>query len=293
MTNVEALKELLSEPRFRIRLYDHVLDQTGAVLSATSDEFFSNTGSWSLPEFIDRLHRYERASLDLLNTQALVAFWGEPFQQQALSLAPRRLAARFVSQSGLSAWLALRWYPISLLLYVGGIAAVAARRYTNLKEILLLSIDDPEKRARQPLVSAATRPMVELQDAFKMMPGHDRFFTPRSEYVYAFMQPILDAALSLGSEYEACFDEFEILYALEHAHQSSLHDGTSWGPLGRFGWKYQRSQYGSPYHSLISEAKEAGNTWAPLKAGLFGGSIDRYLEVSATYGEYLGRLHWC
>jgi hypothetical protein len=292
MTNVETTKELLSEPRFRIRLYDHVLDQVRGTLSATSEEFFSNTGSWSLDEFIDRLHRYEGASLDLLHTQALIAFWGEPFQQQLITLAPKRLAGQFVPQSGLSAWLALRWYPISLLLYSGGIAAVSARRYTNLKEMLLLSIEDPAKRIRQPLVTAATSPMLDLQDAFKMMPEHDRAFTPRSEYLHTFLRPVLDTALSLDSEYEACFDEFEILYALEHAHQRSLHDGGFWGPPGRFGWKYERGQNGSPYHSLISEAKEAGSSWGPVKGGLFGGSIDRYLDLSAKYAEHLGQLHW-
>jgi hypothetical protein len=208
MASIEETKELLSEHRSRIKLYDHILEQVGAAVSATSEEIFPVTGNWSVEAFIDRLHRYEATSHQLVQTAALLAFWGEPFHEQMLTVAPRRLAGQFTAQSGLSAWLALRWYPISLLSYSAGIAAVFARRYTNLRQVLLLSIEDPESRSRWPLVTTLTRRISDVEHAFKMMPGYDRFFTPRSEYVYKLMHPILDAALSLGSEYEVCFDEF-------------------------------------------------------------------------------------
>ena len=262
------------------------------MVSATSEEIFPTTESWSLGDFIDRLHRYESATRHVVQTEALLGFWGEPFHEQMLTVAPKRLAGQFATPSGLPAWLALRWYPISLLSYSGGIAAVSARRYSNVRQLLLLPIEDPESRFRRPLVATVTKRISDVESAFKMMPGHDRFFTPRSEYVYKLLQPELDTALSLGSEYEACFDEFEILYALEYAHQNSIQDGGFWGPPGRFGWKYERGEYGSPYHLLVSEAKARGNNWEPVRAGLFGGSIDRFLEVANKYSEYLARLHW-
>jgi hypothetical protein len=135
--------------------------------------------------------------------------------------------------------------------------------------------------------------MLELQSAFKMLPEHDRLHTPRSEYLYKLLQPTLDNVLSLGSDYESSFDEFEILYALEYAHQDSIHDGGGlWGPPGRFAWKYSRGEYGSPYHVVMSEAKTCGSDWRPVKAGLFGGSIDRFLEIAVQYGESLARTHW-
>lgn len=296
MTTVEQAKELLSEERHKLKLYDMVTRVTREVLSATSEDHFAVQASWVPEEFFDRLRRYEATTAELLGIQALLGFWGEPWTESVLTLGPRRLLDRLQSVGGLKMWIALRWYPELLLLYNTGIAAVASGKYSNLREAMLVTVPEITRVHGEgaTLVRAVTAQMKELQDAFKFLPGHEKQYVPRSEYLFKLLQPQLDELLFLGSDYETHFDRFEILYALEHAYQlSEEYQGRYWGPVGRFGWKFGRGAHGSPYHMLVAEAEREGASWPPVRAGLFGGSIDRFKEVASKYQqEVLSKLHW-
>jgi len=63
--------------------------------------------------------------------------------------------------------------------------------------------------------------------------------------------------------------------------------------LGRFGWKYKsRGKTGNVYSEIVKEANKFKSEWAPLKAGLFSGSIDRFIEVSTKFEELMKGLNW-
>lgn len=286
MTIVERAKDFLSEERSKIKLHDLVSQKIREVLSATAEDYFSVQGRWSPEEFLDRLHKYESVTTELLQIQGLLGFWSEPYHQAILTLAPKRLAGRLKIEGGLTAWLSLRYYPLLLLLYSGGIAAVAAKKYTNLRELMHTTMPDPrDQRRESPLIRSVAREMNELTDAFKALPGHDHQYTPRSEYLLKLLQPLLDDLLFLGADYEATFDRFEVLYALEHAHLYAKEDfGKMWGPVGRFGWKRDA------FTAVTREAEQEGASWAPIKAGLFDGSIDRFKELASQYRNSLGQL---
>ena len=288
MTTAERAKEFLSEERWKIKLHDLVSQKIREVLSATAEDYFSVRGIWSSEEFLDRLHRYESITTELLQIQTLLGVWSEPYHETILTLAPKRLAGRLKIESGLTAWLSLRYYPLLLLLYCGGIAAVASNRYTNLRELMLTTTPDPrDQRQRGPLIRSVAGQMNELTDAFKTLPGHERQYTPRSEYLLKTLQPLLDDLLFLGADYESNFDRFEVLYALEHAHLYAREGfGRVWGPVGRFGWKRDA------FTLVTAEAEQEGASWAPVKAGLFDGSIDRFKELASQYGDSLNLLGW-
>jgi|ERR1044072_1251613 hypothetical protein len=96
----------------------------------------------------------------------------------------------------------------------------------------------------------------------------------------------------IGRNYERAFDEFEILFALVVFDNRKQSGGWLWGPVGRFGWKQFNCQH-PPFTRLIEEAKASGNEWPPLKAGLFGGSVDRFVTVAEDFQkEVLAHLRW-
>lgn len=133
----------------------------------------------------------------------------------------------------------------------------------------------------------------QLNDAFKCLPGHKRQYTPRSEYLLKLLQPLLDDALLLRTDYEDSFDRFEVLYALEHAHHYSAEKfGRIWGPVGRFAWKEYSSASGRPFYDAIQEAEREGGSWPAVKAGLFGGSVERFKQIASEYGRRLSQLGW-
>jgi hypothetical protein len=173
---------------------------------------------------------------------------------------------------------------------MGGIASVAASRYENLKILFTTPITVPENPSEElTSILAVVRSLDDLNEAFKSLPDHARQYVPRSEYLFKLLQPTLDDMFFFGTDYETYFDRFEVLFALEHAHQLDR----IWGPVGRFGWKYKTRGTASPFHRLVQEGISQGANWGLIKAGLFGGSIERFNEVAKEYEKSILRnLPW-
>ena len=287
---IQQTKELLSDEKYRISLHDLVTSKTREAMSLTAEDAFPVSGSWSQSQFVDCLKEYENAVNELTSIQALLNYWGKDIHKEILSLPLRHLCGRLGIVGGTPGWIALRWYPALLLLYSGGISSIAAGNYSNLKTLLYTRVRDPES-AKKDLTSvlAIVSSISDLHDYFKLLPGHERQYVPRSEYLFKLLQPNLDDLFFLGTDYETFFDTFEVLLALEHAHQNFR----GWGPVGRFGWKHERGGTASPFHRVLSEAVNSGTNWQPIKVGMFGGSLDRFTEVAKQYEQnILAKLAW-
>jgi Caspase domain len=287
MSITDRTKELLSEERHRIALHDLVAEQIRKVMSATVGDNFPANSGWSKEEFIERLKKYEGISSDLCNIQALLSYWGNEAHRDTLTLGTRRLCSRAKPEGGLTIWIALRWYPALLLLYAGGIGAIAANKYENLRSLMHAVVSDPQRSSAEViLIRAVSNMRSDLGDAFKNLPGHERNYTPLSDYLFKLLQPALDDLLFLGTDYESCFDRFEVILALEQINQKI------WGPPGRFGWKFERDGDSSPLHRVIAEADAQGDSWPPIKAGLFNGSAQRFKEIATAYSQDIAKLGW-
>jgi hypothetical protein len=188
----------------------------------------------------------------------------------------------------------LRWYPVLLLLYAGGIAAVAAGRYAHLRQLLGVSIHHPAQLgARTTLIGGVHAGLREIDSAFKVLPGLENHFTPRSDYLFALLRQPLDDLFLLGSDYEDYFDQFEVLSVLQYAHeQAAKSGGRIWGPFGRFAWKFGMGDQSSPLHVVVAEAEASGDAWEPLTAGLFQGSLQRFRDTAAAYSTDVSGRGW-
>ncbi len=290
MNIIEQTKEFLSDGRLRIKLSDLVTLKIKETLSQTAEDHFPISTNWSVENFLKRLEEYEMAISEVSNIESLIGYWGGDIHSEILSMPLRRICGRLGPASGTTGWIALRWYPALILLYKAGIASIAGGNYRNLKALFDARVHDPEHfRSEVTAILAVTSGLHDANDTFKTIPGRERNFTPRSEHLFKILQPDLDDLLFLGEDYERHFDRFEILYALEHANQYSR----IWGPVGRFGWKYRSRGTQSPFYQLVSEGTTQGAEWPIIKAGLFGGSIDRFNEVTKQFVEnILDRLNW-
>jgi len=291
---IEAAKEYLSEDRFKLKLWDLAVSEISIILKRTE-----RMGLQEVPtpaNFAERLHTYEALTNDLLHIQALIGYWGESAHRSLLGLGAKRICDQIPMAGGITEWVYSRWYPASLLLYSGGIAAVAARRYENLRALMLTPVKNPfgGSDVEPTLVGAVVQAMLELDRtrAFDGLPGLERHYTPRSDYLHNLFGPILEEALFLGSEFEEVFDRFEALYALEYSHRYDRGSGEFryWGPPGRFAWKINRAN--SPLDNLIKEASLEGAAWGPIRAGLFAGSLERFNEVANGFGQLIRRSSW-
>lgn len=285
----DRAKLLLSRDEDRIRLHDFVAQETRSAISTIGPEALNASGSWSSEEFAGRVEKYEKATENLQTIQMLLGYWGTDAHRDVMVLPATRLADLVTSQSGLVAWLNLRWYPVLMLLYTCGLGAVASRRYENLRHLLNAPIRDRrERRETEPLVQALFNGFSEMKSAFQTLPGHERQYVPVSEYLLKKLQPLADDILFTGGDYEMHFDRVEMLIALECAY----HDG-GWGPIGRFGWKHHsRGGTGSPFNALVAEAEPKEDEWEPIKAGMFGGDYSSFKKAADEYKKMLDGLHW-
>lgn len=291
---VSKTKELLAEQKYVIQLHDLLISEVRRFLAETAGDSFKVQGQWNADEFRARLKRYEDTTARLQSAAICISYWGEEVHRPVLERIVSRMTDRLEPESGLVIWSVLRWYPLLLLSYSGGIAAVAAGKYENLRAILETKVRSHRSPSEiKPLVSAYLDLLTDSHDAFKTIPGHERNYVPRSEYLFKLLQPALDDILFLGRDYEQVFDRFEVLLALTCADKVKTEMGQAWGPFGRFAYKF-RSRFATshPYGQMVREAADMKGDWPPLQAGLFGGSVERFSELAAEYGESIKRLSW-
>lgn len=293
----ETLKEYLSDPRYRIKLHDIVTREVRKVLALTDENSFPVQGSnVTLDEFASRLKRYEREVSDLIMVVIMLARWGGVEHKNTLEQVFSRLPDAHMASGGNVVWLALRWYPIILLMYAGGMACIAANDYAGLAAVFLANVGKGYSGERtQPVIVPTVEAILEMnrRDVFKLLPGYERNYAPRSDYLFKVVQPMVEDLLFLGRDYERLFDRFEVFLALVVADRIYDERGNVWGPPGRFGWKYSSRASGqNPFEDLVAEANQSKDNWRPLRAGFFNGSYERFSTIAEGYRELLGKLKW-
>ncbi|MEG3790614.1 caspase family protein [Lysobacter sp. CCNWLW3] len=290
-SKILRVKELLSDRERSIELHDFTVDEVKRFLSATGEDAFKSDGTFTIEEVIDRLTRYESHTKDLATIEACIAYWAAPSHRQILRKALARSTDRLDIRGGLLSWLTLRWYPLVIQTYCAGIASTEAGRYDTLSDLLLTEVQSGEDTMT--VFRAVSRAIQEFAQAeiFKRLPGHERQYTPMSEYLFKQLQPQLDNALFMGRNYERAFDEFEIMLALVAVDQKLQAHQSAWGPVGRFGWKHQNNTP-SPLTQLIDRIKAEGSKSPALQHGLFGGDENRFSEAANKCSAIVSALNW-
>lgn len=292
-SKAQRVKVLLAAEGSAIELHDFLIAETRRFLALTGDDVFPVSAPWNEAELLERLRRYEEATSDLAALLAAVAYWAKPTHLATLQKSVSRSCDRLESIGGVTVWLELRWYPLIIQTYYAGIAAVDAQRYESLAALFQTPLGTADYNIANPLLVEAIGKSIFALDrtkVWKTIPGHERNYTPLSEYLYKIVQPRLDDLLFLGKNYESAFDTFEILLALSVADMRLLRETGIWGPFGRFGWKRHGSS--PPFDRLVQQAKRQGSAWPPIKAGMFGGSFERFERVANEYGQQVASLPW-
>lgn len=285
MDPIDDLKNHLAA-NARPHVHDAAVNLFRAAIDATSGEAFSPNAQWTDAAFRDRVAAYDAAFGDCARAQAMLAWWGDPRLRGTLTLGPKRICETIPS-GGHGHWLALSWYPVALVLYAGGIAAVAAERFDNLFALLNARVMLPDHfraRARGTLMVNLVENLQDVSPQFGLLEGRKNRLASFSEHLRSVLRPCFDTTLGLGSEFERAFHCFEVLLALERLHRAE--DG--WSPYGLFWWKGHDPQ-SSPLHIMLEEAAEQGQAWPPLAAGLCGRSPERVSRLGAELTGMISR----
>ena len=217
----ETVKSYLSDTNDKIRLDDLVTNEIRRVVYSTGDkEFPAQTADVTPQDFANRLKRYEHTISDLQMMVTLIAKWGTDEHRGVLEKIFSRVSETDIVNGGRVVWRSLRQYPIMILLYSGGIAALSTLNYENLATMFKAPVrSEYSGSSTSEVIIPTVDGILEIQrsNLFKSLPGYERHYVPINEYLFKVLQPPMEDLLFLGKSYELLFDKFEVFYALVYA----------------------------------------------------------------------------
>lgn len=187
------------------------------------------------------------------------------------------------------------YYSGLLLLYAGGISAVAKDKYETLATLLAGSKVRFHRR-RQPLAFAVHPWNVIERAHVRLLPELTSHYAPLNERLHAILRDPLRQILPDDGAYTACFDRFEYLLGLAHVAVRRKVDpyesSPGWGPIGLFAWRGgAQGRRGPSFEDEVSaELASFGEEWPPLRAGTFQASLAELKEIKRVYDLFVGEI---
>lgn len=313
------LKAALRDPAGDIALNDILLSIAGDVAHDLSDEetFPSSSDAMKggdadaalyVADLVERYIQFLNPALDAL---AVSAQWAREEQVKTLTRFVERLTPNEPGGSGMVVLTNLRWFPLLPVVYVGALASLYRDNYAALRAVAVDTTVRDLRDGRVPLLGRA-HPWRPFQ-RFELVPQvlalratgevvtrdlaeelrtkrRGNRYTPVSDYLHDVLRSKFGTELPEQSDYSALFDRMEILLALLAIDQRRERQAGSVyldGPyFGRFTW---RDQFAEPEERLevrmFRDLGDQQDKWAPLEAGLFGGSVARATAAFETFIE--------
>lgn len=318
-------KDMLLDPARRIGLDDLVSQEVQRVIAAMNDpqqfptDNLTGTGDEQVITLVGMAQRYWTLIEPFCCSLQVAARWGSPDMLAPWLSGLRALVAAATKvEGGVTALLDLRHLPAVAAIVTAGLACTAARKWDNLKTLVV----DPTVRERYttqplPLIEATNpyspfshsgwvthtlaRAIVQREDAQTALAHFTdnrvgKYHAPVAEWLHTALRPVFTDQLSDQDLYDAEFDRAEVMLGLlsqDCANQryaadpnSSWRAGSRW--FGRSTWRSGR--YGNPVTDFEQELQSQGGTWLPLQANLFGADHARAKQALDAYAATFNEL---
>ncbi|MBN1511008.1 MAG: SIR2 family protein [Phycisphaerae bacterium] len=280
---VAQAKKYLGETRYRIQLHDLLMQDVERIVQQTSTAYYPVTGSFQNEDVAARIADFEAISATAVAVTATGCYWGGKEHACLWVEAINRLANPTRPQAWNNTMQGLRAYPALLLLYAGGITAIAGDHY----ETLFALLNKPKVRDNGRSEDLVTGLFDALKpDVFKVVPGLEKMKIARSVRLHRVLREPLREFLPDDETYERAFDRFEAVQSFWSA------DTTSWAIPGAFMYRCGRFLEGSVLAEIINERQSAGNDWGLFKIGFFGGKPERWDPALKIVQEMQQRISW-
>jgi|SRR6185503_1409003 len=283
---VATLKRYLVDPAARIKLHDVVQEETQRVYPELGPKNFPvGHPQPSIEELSKRAQHYEVLVDTLLAIVTTGCFWGE---KQHVEIWPKP-AERIANQPRIEGAFfehldSMRTYPALLLLYGGGIAAMAAQKYDTFAALMTRPryFDGNQRR---PLVTEFSGRSVSFMDEQSGRRTPIRL----SWHLHRHFRSHFNHLIPDDEDFRNIFDRFELFFGLV---RMNLSQGDAFW-TGDYVNRYRYNPDRSVEKAIEVELSAGGDSCPYLKAGLFDGSADKMKEIQAMLIEKQKRLrHW-
>ena len=291
-TAVESLRRYLVDDQYRVQCRTLVNGEVEQLCSQLSEKHFPirmQDGPYRHDEVVHRFARYEAVSSTMQALMIAGCFDGE---RQHISLWVNALdSIGNCFQSAMSTELvSAQFYPALLLLYAGGVAAIAAGKYDAFAAL----VTQPKVRDMHGQHHLTSRVRPHVIAGLDIQQGLSDATSKRnrmSEHIRALLREEFRDYIPDDVRYRRTFDRFEYLLALEHSHLEQKAYGSQLLMGGCFMEPTSASYEASIVHEIHTEARSAGESWQPLQAGLFDGSLDAFRNAEALYKDIVRKRY--
>ncbi len=265
---IASLKRYLTEDKYRIRLHDLVMDEVSRICTAFETEPFSMTGPRTLSAEIlkRRIDQYVMEIETLISIVVTGCYWGRSDQYDLWVKAIEKIANSTPDLGGFVVLTSLRVLPGAMLVYAGGMSAVASGRYDLflrlLQKVRVKKLDD---------VSTALKALnlfgILDERSARLLPGRGQECTPLTNFVFDILKPFFKDITSGEDDYQRLFERFEFLWSMIFVDSSEDRRGQNndyaWAPPGRYAWSGRRWGKGIS-KEIEEEILRLGEKWPPL-----------------------------
>ena len=293
-TAVTTLKRYLPEERHKIRAHDLVMDEANRLRAELSETRFPLDGTnVTIEDIANRMREYVALSETLLALVINGCYWGEQ-QHESLWMKCTEMAADHTRLGrGVGAYMEMRDFPALLLMYGGGVAAIAARKYGNLAAVLARGNGhDISSNKEIPLALLLNADVIILPNVAQHIISPDKKnYTPVSDYLFQLLREPLRELIPREANYQESFDRFEYLWTLTYVDlREQLKSSRRWA-IGRYLWRdVQHHEFDRTILAQLYEEMDTAGGWPGLQGGLFGGSQIRLRAAREKFDEALPKL---
>lgn len=283
---VASLKKFIADDRYNIRLHDLLSDEADSARKGIGNINQGLGRSVSSAEVLETYRKYRESCTTLTELFIHGCTWSRADTDALFAATLRR-----VFSSGTLLNEGFCHYPLLLLLYAGGLAAVGAGKFG-----LLATLFTRQKLRDHSKVSSlvAALDWSRLNEYCQAeFPNPQNWCAPVSEHLFRALRERFRQYFTDDGDFEEIFDRYEYLQALVISDmRNSGGEKFWWAPMGRFARKYGRRQSDPIATQIDTEIASMGSEWPPLRAGLFGGSIERLNLVRTGVNDLIGRVGW-
>lgn len=288
---VANLERYISDDRYMILLRGLVMEETERVYTKIiGPDLPIRSAAPDAATIPARATYYEAITDTLLQLLIRGCYWGEQRHESLWIECIERLANPERGGESYVAWLEMKRYPALLLLYGGGIAALASSRYETVMGLLTRACINEDGKDL-PAVSKLNPFKIMNLDIGQSLPGMERHYTPLSDHLRRHLFPKLKDFAPREDQFERLLDRFEYVLALAYLDYRVKEGLRVWVPVGRFGWRFRDNGRGIAVE-IGAEIEQFGGKWPLLMAGLCGGSLEQLRSVKSSLDEFVKELRW-
>ncbi len=289
---VERLKKYIVKAENKILLHDLLNEEQERVynqLQKINDFSLPPTSEYILP----RLAQYESIFEIMLPLLVNGVYWCKPEHYSLFTNFFKRIGEPIEYGAGTfyPDTKEFQYYPMLLALYSVGITSIITEKYSLLNSIFKIktNIHKSIHSDQSLIIEKANTNKINsdiLNGIFK-----STYKTPLNTWISNVLRPYFNNYLLNKEEYEDVIDIFEYLLSLNFCDLVEDKFGREcWVPRGIYIWRKRYKKEGYLLNEFLISADKMKNDWGPIKAGMFKGSYDHFIEIKEKTNKFLNEI---